>query len=81
MMEPLTQKDWIEAELRQNGEISRNQCLKMSITRLAKYIGDLKKDGWEFKPESRKTNSPFKWCGVDYFYVAITIPPTKELKC
>lgn len=43
-----TQINFILKELRKNGKISRNKCLKNYITRLSAYILELKKDGWIF---------------------------------
>ena len=49
----LTQKEFIKKVLYERGEISRNFCLKLYITRLTSRINDLKNEGWEFQPERR----------------------------
>lgn len=71
----MKQIDIIKQQLLDNGEISRNWCLKNYISRLGAYIVDLKKQGWEFKTEQR---------GGDYVYKLIKKPeitvPTKEVK-
>ncbi len=48
---PKTQLEWILKELNSRGKITRNQCLRVYITRLADYINFLRKKGWEFEAE------------------------------
>lgn len=45
----ITQKNRIIGQIIKNGYITRNECLRSYITRLAALIYDLKKDGWVFK--------------------------------
>ena len=58
----LTQRKWVEEQLRLNGEISRNQCLRKipAITRLSAYMLDLKHAGWKFTPEEREGDYVYK---------------------
>ena len=39
----ITQREWVENQLIQNGIITRNQCLKVYISRLADIIQNLEK--------------------------------------
>ncbi len=60
-----TQKQRIIGRLKEFGQISRNECLRVYITRLASIISDLRQDGWEF---STKT------LGGDYIYKVTKYP-------
>lgn len=44
-----TQKKHIKKLLKENGQVSRNEALNLSITRLSAIILDLKKEGWKIE--------------------------------
>ena len=58
-----TQVSWVKENLRENGYISRNQCLRNYISRLGAIINILKKDGWIFEAKYQSTVS-----GKDFWY-------------
>lgn len=64
----LTQRQRVEKRLKEQGEIGRNECLRVYITRLAAIMLDLKKDGWEFLTVER---------GGDYVYKLVSYPQNK----
>lgn len=66
-----TQLELITEILERDGEISRNQCLAVFISRLGSRILDLRHAGWEFKTEYR---------GNDYVYVVTKQPEPKQLE-
>jgi hypothetical protein len=61
----LSQRKWVEEQLKENGEITRNQCLKNYISRLGAIICDMKADGWKIEPTRR---------GSDYVYTLVDTP-------
>lgn len=63
---------FIKKHLEQDGYISRNHCLKNYISRLGARIDDLKKEGWEFRPETVKTANG----GKDFVYYVKSKPST-----
>jgi len=67
------QEQFVIKHLREHGEISRNYCLQNYISRLGAIICDLKKEGYEFEAEFRKTTS-----GKDYVYKLKTNPFQKK---
>ncbi len=54
-----TQKQIVEKQLKEYGEVSRNFCLKNYISRLSAIIQDLEEDGWEF--ETVRDNGDYKY--------------------
>lgn len=44
-----TQKQWVKEQIKSNGFITRNQCLKNFISRLGAIIFELKEEGMEFE--------------------------------
>lgn len=68
------QKDWIKTQLRTHGYITRNQCLKNYISRLAMHIDQLKKMGWEFETKRIKVTTPMGWTGSDFRYTLVNDP-------
>lgn len=48
------QVERIKTRLKQVGYVTRNQCLKNYISRLAAIIHILKEEGWQFKTEKVK---------------------------
>lgn len=63
----MTQREFVEMNLVENGYIDRNFCLQNYITRLTSIIDLLKKDGWGFTYESPKVKTPWG-TGRDYRY-------------
>lgn len=64
----MTQKQIVLEQLRTQGEVSRNWCIREQfITRLGAIIDSLKKKGYKFKTEER---------GGDYVYI-LEFDPTK----
>lgn len=69
-----TQEKWIIEQLRENGSISRNKCLRNYISRLGAIIFQLKEKGWEFEGDYVKTDF-----GRDYIY-KVKSKPEEEKK-
>lgn len=61
-----TQLAFIVKQLKKNGYITRNQCLRNYISRLGARIIDLKKEGWQFMAGFMKNG--------DYRYQVIKRP-------
>ena len=59
----MNQRKLVIKELLQTGQISRNYCLSLGITRLGAIVEKLNKNGWELKGKYIKTNG-----GKDYVY-------------
>jgi hypothetical protein len=55
-----SQKQWVIAQLKANGEITRNQCLSRYISRLGAIACDLKAEGWELEAFSREGDYVYK---------------------
>ena len=66
----MTQKQWVEQRLIENGRVTRNECLRNYISRLGALIAMLKNDGWEFETGYVEVETPFGK-GKDYEYKAI----------
>jgi hypothetical protein len=45
-MKGLTQREWVEKELREKGEIDNVYCVQNFVLRLGAIICQLRKDGW-----------------------------------
>ena len=73
----ITQKQWVENILREQGKITRNQCLRNYVSRLSAIIYMLKQEGWEFEEQYIKVKTLFGY-GKDYEYKAIKIPKAKN---
>lgn len=64
----LTQEKRVINKLKHDGFITRNECLRVYISRLGAIICKLKKDGWEFNAHDtvngdyiyELTNNPIK---------------------
>ena len=67
-----SQKEKVKKILLLNGEVSRNPCLSMFITRLSAIIQDLETEGWEFNPQWVKHDK-----GKDFVYYLKTTPLKK----
>ena len=52
-----SQREWVVLQLKKNGFITRNQCLKNYISRLGSIIFRLKAKGFEFKAEFSKAGA------------------------
>ena len=61
-----TQVAWVKERLYTDGYISRNECLRNYISRLGAIINHLKKEGYLFTGEYKKTTN-----GKDYIYKMI----------
>ncbi len=59
-----TQRKWVENQLKEYGEISRNGALKNFISRLGAIMCSLKQDGWEFDTSRREGDYVYKL--IDY---------------
>lgn len=66
-----TQRQWVEKQLAEYGEISRNTCLRNYISRLGAIIKALKYEGWVFHTEKREG---------DYVYILGEKPKQKMTK-
>lgn len=64
----MSQLEFIKARLQEKGEISRNECLQMYVSRLGARIRDLKCLGWQFETETRPTVKPDGSKGKDFVY-------------
>jgi len=62
------QRVFIENQLKNNNEISRNLCLENRITRLGAWIHRLRSRGWDFVTY---------WRGGDYVYKVTKTPENK----
>lgn len=69
----LTQKQWVENRLIENGKITRNECLKNYISRLGAIIPMLKEDGYDFDAGYIEVLTPFGK-GKDYQYIVTKYP-------
>lgn len=59
-MKDKTQRERVIKKLLADGEITRNQCLRVFISRLGAIICDLKKDGWDFETKNVKGDYVYK---------------------
>ena len=65
-----TQEDRIVKRLLERGFITRNECLKVYISKLSSHIWKLKtEDGWDFDSDYVKTSY-----GQDYKYTVTKCP-------
>lgn len=67
-----TQVDWVRTQLKEKGEITRNECLRNYISHLSAIMLILKNEGWEFTTSKREG---------DYVYTVGAVPkaaPKKE---
>lgn len=67
-----TQLNRIITILDREGQISRNTCLRMFISRLASRIDDLEGMGWQFET--------YKQDG-DYVYRVVKRPAPQQIRC
>lgn len=58
-----TQREWVLAQLRAKGYITRNECLRNFISRLGAIICGLNKEGYDITGENMVTEY-----GRDYIY-------------
>ena len=73
----ITQREWVENQLIQNGIITRNQCLKVYISRLADIIQNLEKKGWRFETFFEEYEAWGK-SRKDYVYKAVRGPNARN---
>jgi len=71
----MTQRVFVLSRLRENGEITRNECLRNYISRLSAIIYDLREiDDFEFEGFYRPiVNGNGKVIGKDYVYKMIIL--------
>ena len=62
-----TQKQWVKEQIKSNGFITRNQCLKNFISRLGAIIFELKEEGMEFETGYIETETKYRK-GKDFKY-------------
>ena len=74
-MKTKSQKEQVKKILLQNGEVSRNVCIReLYITRLSAIIQELETEGWEFNPQNVKTEH-----GKDFVYYLKKTPMVKTI--
>lgn len=61
-----TQEEWVRDNLLKRGFITRNECLRIYVSRLAARIDTLRKDGMKIEGETLKTQY-----GKDYVYYLV----------
>lgn len=66
-MKSRTQLDWVVSELKTKGKVSRNDALKVFITRLGSIICNLNKAGWNLKGKNERVQNGYGR-GLDYVY-------------
>jgi len=64
-----SQIEWVKERLATNGYITRNEALRVYISRLGAIIHHLKQKGWEFKTEWIESIRPDGSIGKDYKYI------------
>ena len=62
-----TQKQWVKSQIKSNGFITRNQCLRNYISRLGAIIFELKAEGIEFETGYIETETKYGK-GKDFKY-------------
>ena len=65
-----TQKQWVKEQLKSNGFITRNQCLRNYISRLGAIIYKLKEEGMKFETDYIETETKYGK-GKDFKYTLI----------
>ena len=66
-MKKQTQREWVLERLKQNGSITRNECLRNYITRLGAIICNLTNEGYQFDSGYVKVET-FWGTSKDYKY-------------
>ena len=62
-----TQLQWVVKQLKENGQVSRNEALKHYISRLGAIVCSLKKAGWNIEGRNEHTLGGHGR-GLDYVY-------------
>ena len=75
----VTQKQWVENILIENGKITRNKCLRNYVSRLGAIIATLKDDGYKFETQYIDVKTPFG-TGKDYEYKVVEYPADVQSK-
>ena len=65
-----TQKNRTINKLLRDGYVTRNEDLRVFISRLGAIIWELEQEGWEFETKRN---------GTDYMYTVIKCPLTKQV--
>ncbi len=63
-----TQRMWVEKQLREHGEVTRNTALQNFISRLGAIVHGMRASGWQITPSRR---------GRDYVYTLGEAPKRK----
>lgn len=70
-----TDLQWVIRNLEEKGEVSRNDALKIYMTRLGARINDLKNMGWNIRGEFRKTQF-----GRDFVYTLVKKKEPEQMR-
>ena len=62
-----TQLQWVVKQLKENGQVSRNEALKNYISRLGAIVCSLKKSGWAIEGKNERTYGGYGR-GLDFVY-------------
>ena len=76
-MNEKSQVEFVIQQIKKNGFVTINQCVRAFITRLSSIIFKLKKRGYEFKGEFRENKTLF---GTDRDFVYVWTNPDVEIK-
>ena len=69
----MTQKDWVKEKLEKDGFITRNEALRVYLSRLSSIINILKNEEfYKFETEWIEVNTPWGSVGKDYKYIMIS---------
>ena len=69
----ITQRNWVENQFKQHGEVSRNEALSLCLTRLSGYVGKLREEGWKIEGKYVKYER-----GMDYRYYLLEKPTQRK---
>lgn len=72
-----TQKEFVVHQIKKNGFITRNQCLRNYISRLGAIIFELKKEGFQFDSYFQKNDTIF---GTEKDFVYKWTNPTEDVE-
>lgn len=75
----ITQKTRIVKRLNEYGKISRNECLRVYISRLGAIICDLTKEGWQFETENKDGDYIYKVTRSPFHKVMYKLPSGENL--
>jgi hypothetical protein len=78
-MKNKTQKQRVETKLLRDGFITRNECLRVYISRLGAIICDLTKEGWEFETKFVDGDYQYKMVKSPYKTVTRTLSNGEQI--